>query len=73
VHHSNISVNVRYYRSEIPGAPDGPLKGRKIVIKDSIPVAGVPMMHGSRLIEGYVPDYDPTVVTRILDAGKYST
>ncbi len=27
------------------------------------------MMNGSRVLEGYVPDYDATVVTRLLDAG----
>lgn len=38
-------------------------------IKDSVCVAGVPMMNGSIIMEGYVPDVDATVVTRILDAG----
>lgn len=32
-------------------------------------VAGVPMMNGSSLLEGYIPEIDATVVTRILDAG----
>ena len=54
------------------GADSGLLNGYKIAIKDSIPVAGVPMMQGSRVLEGYVPDYDPTVVTRILDAGQFT-
>lgn len=27
------------------------------------------MMTGSRILEGYIPDVDATVVTRILDAG----
>lgn len=30
------------------------------------------MMNGSKLLEGYVPDIDATVVTRILDAGMVS-
>ena len=29
------------------------------------------MMNGSRLLEGYIPDVDATVVTRILDAGGH--
>jgi amidase len=29
----------------------------------------MPMMNGCRVLEGYVPDVDATVVTRILDAG----
>ena len=40
-----------------------------MVIKDNIAIAGVPMMNGSRVLEGYVPEYDATVITRILDAG----
>ena len=29
------------------------------------------MMNGSRLLDGYVPDVDATVITRILDAGGH--
>ena len=32
-------------------------------------LAGVPMMNGASTLEGYVPDIDATVVTRLLDAG----
>src|SRR4029434_5411884 len=32
-------------------------------------LAGVPMMNGASTLEGYVPDVDATIVTRILDAG----
>lgn len=32
-------------------------------------MAGIPMMNGSVVLEGYVPDVDATVVSRILDAG----
>ncbi|PSM18541.1 amidase [Nitratireductor sp. StC3] len=58
-----------YVKTDIAGAAEGPLAGRRVAIKDSIYVAGVPMMHGSSLFEGFVPDMDATVVTRILDAG----
>ena len=30
---------------------------------------GVPMMNGASTLEGYVPDIDATIVTRMLDAG----
>jgi len=43
--------------------------GKKIALKDNICVAGVPMMNGSAVLEGFVPDVDATIVTRILDAG----
>lgn len=58
-----------YVKSTISGAKRGKLSGKKIVIKDNICVAGLPMMNGSSTFEGYVPDVDATVVTRILDAG----
>lgn len=60
--------NAWYWKTDIKGAEDGPLRGKRIAIKDNICVAGVPMMNGSRVLEGYVPDVDATVVTRILDA-----
>jgi len=51
------------------GADGGLLAGRSVVLKDIIPVAGVPLSAGSALLRGHVPDYDATVVTRVLDAG----
>ena len=61
--------NAWYWKCEITGAADGVLAGRRIAVKDNICVAGVPMMNGSRVLEGYVPDVDATIVTRMLDAG----
>jgi amidase len=53
----------------VKGAADGKLRGKRVVLKDNVMLAGVPMMNGSRTLEGYVPEIDATVVTRILDAG----
>jgi amidase len=61
--------NAWYYKSKIEGAPQGKLKGKRIVIKDNVMVAGVPMMNGASTLEGYTPEVDATVVTRLLDAG----
>ncbi|WP_020186309.1 amidase [Methylopila sp. 73B] len=62
-------LNAWYWRCEIEGASGGPLKGERIAIKDVVCVAGVPMMNGSKVLEGYVPEVDATIVTRLLDAG----
>ena len=62
-------LNAWYWRCSIPGADNGKLAGKKIALKDNICVAGIPMMNGSAVLEGFVPDIDATVVTRILDAG----
>ncbi|KAL5005372.1 hypothetical protein ScPMuIL_018828 [Solemya velum] len=53
----------------IQGVESGKLAGERVALKDSIAVAGVPMSCGSRILEGYVPEFDATVATRILDAG----
>lgn len=38
-----------------------------------ISIKGVPMLMGTKSIEGYVPDMDATLVTRILEAGGHIT
>ena len=58
-----------YWKSQISGAASGPLAGKTVAIKDNVCVAGVPMMNGTVTLEGYVPEVDATIVTRILDAG----
>ena len=58
-----------YVKTSVKGAGEGILAGCRVVLKDNICLAGVPMMIGSSIVEGYVPDVDATVVTRILDAG----
>jgi amidase len=61
--------NVWITKVEIRGADDGPLAGKTIGLKDNISLAGVEMTNGSQLFEGYIPDIDATIVTRLLDAG----
>ena len=61
--------NAWYCKTRVEGASDGRLKGKTVVLKDNVMLAGVPMMNGSSTLEGYTPDVDATIVTRILDAG----
>lgn len=58
-----------YVKTEIRGSGGGPLRGKAVAIKDNIFIAGVPMMNGAAILEGFVPDFDATVVTRLLEAG----
>ena len=60
-----------YWRTDLKGASSGPLAGKTLAIKDNVCVAGVPMMNGSSILEGYTPEIDATIVTRILDAGGH--
>ena len=56
-------------KTHIKGASGGKLFGKKVAIKDTFAVAGIPLTNGASVLEGYVPEFDATVVTRLLDAG----
>src|SRR5712664_2741642 len=61
--------NAWYVKTTVKGASSGKLAGKRIALKDNVCLAGVPMMNGASTLEGYVPDVDATIVTRMLDAG----
>lgn len=43
----------------------GPLAGVPIALKDALCTRGVPTTSGSKILEGWTPPYDATVVTRL--------
>ena len=61
--------NAWFYKCNIKGAEQGKLAGKTLAIKDNISVADVPMMNGSDVYEGFVPNEDASVVKRVLEAG----
>jgi amidase len=61
--------NAWYYKTTVKGAPTGKLVGKTVALKDNVMLAGVPMMNGASTLEGFVPEMDATIVTRLLDAG----
>jgi amidase len=66
-------LNAWYYKTEVKGASEGKLAGKTVALKDTILLAGVPLMNGASVMEGYVPEVDATIVTRMLDAGATIT
>jgi len=66
---SENRMNAWYVKTEVRGASRGPLHGKTVALKDNVCLAGVPMMNGASTLEGYTPDVDATIVTRMLDAG----
>lgn len=57
------------WKCAIDGASGGLLAGKTVSFKDHISVAGIPQVFTSQVLEGFIPDIDATVVTRVLAAG----
>jgi amidase len=57
------------WKCAIGGSDRGLLGGKTVSFKDHISVAGVPQVFTSQAMEGFVPDVDATIVTRVLAAG----
>jgi aspartyl-tRNA(Asn)/glutamyl-tRNA(Gln) amidotransferase subunit A len=51
------------------GELTGPLAGVPLALKDVIVTKGLPTTAGSRILEGWVPPYDATIVERMRAAG----
>ena len=51
------------------GRAAGPLDGVPVAVKDVLTTKGLPTTCGSRILEGWVPPYDATLVTRLREAG----
>ncbi len=51
------------------GTPASALDGVPIAVKDVLATRGLPTTCGSRILEGWVPPYDATVVARLRAAG----
>ena len=56
-------------KTSIKGASAGKLAGKKVAVKDTYALAGVPLTNGASVLEGFVPEFDAPVITRPLDAG----
>jgi aspartyl-tRNA(Asn)/glutamyl-tRNA(Gln) amidotransferase subunit A len=51
------------------GGDPGPLAGVPVALKDNLCTRGVPTSCGSRILHGWLPPYDATVVRRLRQAG----
>jgi aspartyl-tRNA(Asn)/glutamyl-tRNA(Gln) amidotransferase subunit A len=71
--HAFTSVNAEHALARAAavdaGQHCGPLAGVPIALKDNICTRALPTTASSRVLAGYVPPYDATVVERLLHAG----
>ena len=56
-------------RTVAGGDDPGPLAGVPVALKDNLCTRGVPTTCSSRILDGWCPPYDATVVTRLAEAG----
>ena len=63
-----LNAIVRRCRVRAEGC-EGLLSGKRLAMKDSVAIAGIPLTCGSAILQGFVPKHDATVTERILRAG----
>jgi len=56
-------------KARVNGKKVGPLAGVPLALKDVMVQKGIPTTAGSKILEGWRPPYDATVVTKLKDAG----
>jgi aspartyl-tRNA(Asn)/glutamyl-tRNA(Gln) amidotransferase subunit A len=56
-------------RRRAAGEKLGPLAGVPVAVKDVVTTKGLPTTAGSKILEGWRPPYDATIVSRMRDAG----
>jgi aspartyl-tRNA(Asn)/glutamyl-tRNA(Gln) amidotransferase subunit A len=56
-------------RAAVAKAGEGPLRGVPVVVKDNLCTTDYLTTCGSRILAGYRPPYDATVIARLRDAG----
>jgi amidase len=67
--HREDPLNAWTWKCDIGGEGSGPLAGKTVSFKDHIAVASIRMSFGAFALDGFVPDFDATIVTRVLQAG----
>ncbi len=64
-----FNAAITWLDEPLPGAVDGLLAGRTLLVKDLIDTAGIRTTYGSRIYADHVPTRHASIVQRALDAG----
>src|SRR5262249_30063952 len=70
---SEDPYNAWLWKCAIGGLEEGLLAGKTVSFKDHTAVAGIPLTYNAFPMESFIPDFDATVVTRVLAAGAKVT
>ena len=66
---SALATAAEIDRKRAAGEPLHPLAGLPIAVKDNLTTTDAPTTSGSKILEGWVPQYDATVVAKLRAAG----
>lgn len=66
---SALATAAEIDRKRAAGEPLHPLAGLPIAVKDNLTTTDAPTTAGSKILEGWVPQYDATVVSKLRAAG----
>ncbi len=69
LHADALAEADRIDRRVVAGEEVGPLAGVPVALKDNLTTRGIPTTCGSRILKGWRPPYDATVVRRLRSAG----
>jgi len=64
-----LAAAARVDAARAAGEPLGPLAGVPVAVKDVVTTRGLPSTAGSKILAGWRPPYDATIVARMKDAG----
>ena len=62
-------LNAWRWTCHVAGNEKGLLSGKTVSFKDNIAVADMPMTFATAVLKDYIPDFDATVVRRVLEEG----
>lgn len=61
--------NCLSHKCLIKGKENGKMSHLRLAVKDTVSIAGIPMMNGSHVLEGFTPIEDATIIKRLLNHG----
>ena len=71
--HAIVAVDAEARAAGARAAADGPLRGVPVVVKDNLCTTDYTTSCGSKILAGYRPPYDATVIARLRAAGAVVT
>ena len=71
--HAVVHADPEARRRAVARSNGGPLAGVPVLVKDNLCTVDYPTTCGSRILAGYRPPYDATVVARLREAGAVIT